>query len=230
MTSPAFDPVTAGSTPDPAGPTGPAGSSTGRLDWRGLLLENLAVLVGFVLAGAAAGWVWERWATPPDGAVVGRKWNLGYRVDGDYIVGDTDSFSHAFAVVGTFVLVCAAVGLVLGVVAAFACRRSELVTLAVVAASSALAVFVCYRVGLALGPADPTAAAAKAVDGTMLSGDLAIDQLAPFVVLPLAALVGLAVTYFLTAGVSAGVSEAGRVDLSPADRSVDPPAPQRTPG
>lgn len=219
----------------------PAGSSPvarGRARWRGVVLENLAVLVVFAVSGAAAGWAWERWATPPDGLVLDGRWNLGLAVDAGALVNDPDSFTRAFSVVGTFVVVCAVVGLVLGVVSALACRRSELVTLATVAASSALAAYLCYRVGLTLGPADPTGAAADAADGTMLLGDLAIDQLTPFLALPVAALTGLAVTYFLTAGVSAGVEEASRVGLPreghrPDDRPdhpVDPGAPRHVAG
>ena len=216
MSSPTYDPVPTGSYPDPAGRRTPGP----RVAWRGIVLENLVVVVVFAVAGAAAGWCWERWATPASGAVVDGTWKLGYRVEGDFFVGDPDSFTRAFGVVGTFMLVGALTGLVLGVLVALLCRRSELVSVVVVAASSALAVFVCYRVGLALGPPDPTTA--KVANGTMLDGDLSIDQLSPFVVLPLAALVGLTVSYLFTSGVSAGVDEARRVEL-PAPAA--PPAP-----
>jgi hypothetical protein len=225
VSSPTYDPASAGATLDPATGRADRPADRARLAWRGLVLENLAVLAAFAVVGLVAGWLWERWATPPTGAVVDGSWNLGRRVDGDYLVGDTDSLGHAFEVVGTFVLVGAAAGLVLGVLVALLCRRSELVTLVVVAASSVLAVFLCYRVGLALGPSDPGVAASGSADGTMLSGDLAIDQLSPFVGLPLAALVGLTVTYLFTTGVSAGVTEARRLDLGPAG---SPPAASPT--
>ncbi len=195
-----------GSASDPAGRRTPGP----RVAWRGLLLENLAVVVVFAVVGAAAGWCWERWVTPASGVVVDGTWMVGERVDGSI---DRDSLIRVFGVVGTFMLVTAVTGLVLGVLVAVLCRRSELVSVVVVTASSALAVFLCYRVGLALGPSDPTAAAAKAANGTMLDGDLSIDQLSPFVVLPLAALVGLTVSYLFSSGVSAGAGEARRIDL-----------------
>jgi hypothetical protein len=222
VSSPTYDPASVGATRGPV--TGRAGRPAS-VAWRGLVLENLVVLAAFALVGVAAGWLWERWATPPTGTVVDGTWNFGYRVDGRDVVADTDAFGHSFDVIGSFVVVGAAAGLVLGVLVALLCRRSELVTLAVVAASSALAVFLCYRVGLALGPADPTVAASTAADRTMLSGDLGIDQLSPFVGLPLAALLGLTVTYLFTTGVSAGVNETRGLDLGPAGA---PPATSHT--
>lgn len=219
MTSAAFDPVTADPTPQ-----GGRVARTGWSAWRGLVLENLAVLVVFALAGALAGWLWERWATPPTGVALDGEWILGARVDGDFLVRDPEALGHAFGVVGTFAVVCGVTGLILGVVAAYACRRSELVTLAVVAVSSVVAVFLCYRIGLSLGPVDPTAAAATADNGAALTGSLAIDQRTPFVALPLGALVGLTVSYLLTTGVSAGVAGSRSVELG---RPVDLPPTAR---
>lgn len=179
------------------------------------------MLVVFAVVGAGLGWLWERWATPPTGVVASDGLQLGFRVSGDYLDPDAAAMGHVFGVVGTYAVLCAGAGLVLGVVAAVLCRRSELVTLVVVAGSSALAAFVCYRVGLALGPDDPAAQVAQARIGTVVTGDLSIDQLSPFVVLPMAALIGLAVTYLLTTGASAGVAGTRRIDLD---------APARTPG
>lgn len=184
--------------------------------WRGTLIENAAVLLAFALAGLVAGWVWQRWATPATGVVLEGTWRLGVRIEGDYLVSDGTSYGRAFGVIGTYVVVCAVGGLVLGIVTALVCRRSELVTLAAVAAGSALAAFLCYRIGLSQGPPDPTVAARTADDATMLSGSLAIEQLSPFVAWPLAALLALAVTYLFTTGASAGASEARRIELGPA--------------
>lgn len=203
----------------PASPTGPGRRP--RPTVRGIVVENAVVLLVLAVAGAVAGWVWQRWATPPTGAVLDGRWRLGFRIEGDFLVGDASGFERAFGVVGTYVVVCGATGLVLGVVVALVCRRAELVTLATVALGSALAAFVCYRVGLALGPADPSDAARSAGDGTVLTGSLAIDQLAPFVALPLLALVGLAFTYMLTTTASAGAAETRRIVLP---RSGNAPA------
>lgn len=193
-------------------PRATAGSRV-RRSWRGLVLENVAVVVVFALAGVGAGWFWERWATPASGVVLDGAWRLGFRVEGDFLTGDATSFQRAFGVVGTYVVVCAVVGLVLGVLTAVLCRRSELVTLAAVLVGSALAAFLCYRVGLALGPPDPAVAARTADDGAVLVGDLSIDRRSPFVAMPLVALVALASTWFLTTSASVGAAEARRVDL-----------------
>lgn len=203
--------VTASETPAaPVRPTRRAGAGV-----RGIVVENLAVVVVLGLAGVAAGWVWQRWATPASGVVLDGSWRLGYRIEGDFLVGDATTFERAFGVIGTYLVVCGATGLVLGVLVALVCRRAELVTLAAVALGSALAAFACYRVGLALGPDDPAVAARTAADGTVLSGDLGIDRLAPFVAFPLLALVGLAVTYMLTTTATASAAGARRNELPP---------------
>ncbi|MCW2816168.1 MAG: hypothetical protein JWN84_3623 [Nocardioides sp.] len=196
-----------------SGTPGATAGSRARRAWRGLVVENVVVVVVFALAGAGAGWFWERWATPAAGVVLEGAWRLGFRVEGDFLTGDSTSFQRAFGVIGTYAVVCAVVGLVLGVLAALLCRRSELVTLVAVLLGSVVAAFVCYRVGLALGPPDPAVAARTAENGTVLVGDLSIDRRSPFVVLPLVALLSLASTYFLTTSASAGAAGARRIDL-----------------
>lgn len=211
-------------------PTGTAPAparSRSRHEWRLVILENVGALVVFAAGGAVAGWVWERWATVPQGVVFEGKWRLGYRIEGDYFVGDNDLFQRAFGVVGTFVVVGLLAGLVIGVVASLACRRSELATLVAVAAGSVLAAVVCYRVGLALGPPDPAGVARKAADGTIVPGNLAISQHSPFIAWPLGSLLGLAAVYLLTSSVSAGVAETRRVDLGGPTGPGAPVAPTR---
>ena len=182
----------------PAPPTGPGRRP--RPTVRRIVVENVAVLVAFAVAGAVAGFVWQRWATPPTGAVLDGRWRLGFRIEGDFLVGDASGFERAFGVVGTYVVVCGATGLLLGVVVALRVPPRRAGDPGAVALGSALAAFVCYRVGLALGPDDPTPAARAAANGTVLPGDLSIDQLAPFVALPLWPWSGLAFTYLLTCG------------------------------
>jgi hypothetical protein len=201
---------------------------TGRVAWGPVVLENLGVLVVFALGGALAGWIWERWVTLPQGVVFEGRWRLGYRIEGDYFVGDNDLFQRAFGVIGTFVVLGLLIGLVIGVLAPLVCRRSELVTLTVVAAGSVLAAVVCYRVGLALGPPDPAGVARTAADGTIVAGNLSLAQRSPFIAWPVGSLVGLAAVYLLTSGVSAGMKETRRVGLSGPDGprgSEEPVAP-----
>lgn len=195
-----------------------------RVPWRRLVLEHAGVLVLFAAGGALAGWVWQRWATVPQGVAFDGDWRLGYRIEGDFFVGDNDWFQQAFGVVGTYVVLGAATSVVIGVVASLVCRRSEVVTLVVVAAGSVLAAVICYRLGLALGPPDPAGLARNAADGTIIQGDLAIKQHSPFVVWPLGSLIGLTMVYFLTSGVSAGMAETRSVDLGgPAPGTPVPP-------
>lgn len=213
----------------PAGTAHTPAPASRRPDWRGILLESVGVLALFAAGGALAGWIWEKWATVPQGVAFDGEWRLGYRIEGDFFVGDNDWFERAFGVIGTYVVLGVVSGLVIGVVVSLVCRRSELATLAAVAVGSVLAAFVCYRVGLALGAPDPASVARGAADGTIIPADLAIEQRGPFVVWPLGSLIGLTMVYLLTSGVSAGVAETRRVDLGKAPGSDVPVPPTRQP-
>lgn len=212
----------------PAGTAHAPAPASRRPDWRGILLESAGILVVFAAGGALAGWIWHTWATVPQGVAYQGDWRLGYRIEGDYFVGDNDWFERAFGVIGTYVVLGVVTGLVIGVVASLVCRRSELATLVAVVAGSVLAAVVCYRIGLALGAPDPASVARGAADGTIIPADLAIDQRGPFVVWPLGSLIGLTMVYLLTSGVSAGVAETRRVDLDkvPAADTPGPPTHQ----
>lgn len=197
-------------TTDLPAPAAPAPSAPRRrvdlsgVRWRRLALENLAVLVVFAAVGLGAGWLWAELFDPPVGVVQDQQW---FYVDYDTI-GRVFSGTALYAVIGVLA------GLVLGVVAALVCRVSEMVTLVAVATGSVLAAYLAHQVGLARSPGNPYLLALVVPDGTELDGALRVSGNSPFVVWTIGSLIGLAVTYFLTAGVSAGVAEAERVDLS----------------
>ncbi len=187
--------------PASAAPASPVATARGRrVTWRGVVVESLVVLAGFALVGAGAGWIWERWATPPEGVVVEGTWRLGYTVQGAFFVSDYQWLDRGFGVIGTFVVVTLVGGLLTGLAAALLGRRAELATLLAVAGGSAVAAYLCYRVGLGLGPPDPAVAATAADDGTILAGDLALGEPSPFVAWAVGALLSLTFTYLLTTG------------------------------
>lgn len=166
----------------------------------GDLLEPLVVVALFAGAGAAAGWLWERWWNPIGGVVVDGTWVAGYRPVGDTFVFDFPSLKGFFDSTAEYVVIGVVAGLVLGVLCSLLGRRSEIVMLAAVVIGAALAGFVAYRLGTHLGPVDPATLEADAADGTALPSSLTISGASPFVAWPLGALLGLALTYLLTVG------------------------------
>ncbi len=185
------DGMTPGATAPPdAGPT--------RSRLLGQLLEPLVVLAVFAAAGAAAGWLWERWWTPTAGVVIDGTWIPGYRPQGDVFVFDFPSLEGFFDATAQYVVIGVAAGLVLGVAVSLLGRRSELVMLVAVVLGSALASLIAYRLGTHLGPVDPTTLEASAPDGTALPAALAVPGRSPFVAWPLGALIGLGLTYLFT--------------------------------
>lgn len=172
--------------------------------WSRILVEAAAVLVLFAVVGAGAGWLWRQVWNPPLGVVEQRQW----------LYVDFNAVGHLFGGTGLFAVIGFGAMVVAGVVAALACRGSELVTLVVVALAGGLAAFVAYQVGTAPNGPDPRLLALVLDDRTQLPGLLEVTGRPPFLAWPLGALVGLAGTYVLTTGVSAGVAEARRVDLA----------------
>ncbi|CAN5321135.1 hypothetical protein BH09ACT12_BH09ACT12_03330 [soil metagenome] len=176
-----------------------AGTRPGLL---GQVVEALLVLAVFAAAGLGAGWLWERWWTPTNGVVLDGTWVPGYRPEGDLFVFDFPSLAGFFDGTAEYVVLGVGAGLVLGVLCSLLGRRSELVMLGAIVGGSVLASLIAYRFGTHLGPVDPTSLAAAADDGTSLSANLAIKGASPFVAWPLGALLGLCLTYLLTAASS----------------------------
>ncbi|MGA8255967.1 MAG: hypothetical protein WB767_05260 [Nocardioides sp.] len=157
-----------------------------------MLAQALLVVAVFAGVGAACGWLWFTVWTPPSGGVQ----------DGVWLYEDFASIGDVFDATALYVVVGVGVGALLGVLTAVLVRRAELLMLVAVLAGSALAAWLSYRVGLHLSAPDPTTLAAGLPDGTQLDGNLELPGRSPFIAWPLGALVGLAVTYFLTTTVA----------------------------
>lgn len=145
------------------------------------LLVVLAVTIG---AGAVAGLVWEWLWTPPVGVVQHHRWVL-----------DEAALRDDFSGTGTYIAVAAVAGVLVGALVALLFDRSELVTLVALVVGSVVAGWLMYRVGLAVGPADPRALARTAEEGAHLPGQLKVLGWSPFVAFPSGALVGLVVVF-----------------------------------
>lgn len=149
-------------------------------------LVQLAIAVAVLaVVGVAAGVVWEWVWTAPVGVVVDHRW----------LAQDEVSLRGQFTATGWYVVVGAAAGLVGGAVVSLFVDRFPLVTLVGIVVGSALAAWLMYRVGVALGPADPATLAQTAKDGTHLPARLSVSGASPWISLPAGALVSLAMVF-----------------------------------
>ena len=151
-----------------------------------LVLRAVGVLTAYAAAGAAAGWVWFRLWTPPDGVVADGRWY-------------TTETGLRQAASGTwwYGVVALVTGLLLGAVTALVCRRGELLTLMAVVAGSALAAWLMWVVGRHLSPPDPALLARSSPDDAHLQGALTVGGVSPFLALPIGSLTGLAAVLLL---------------------------------
>jgi hypothetical protein len=159
----------------------------GRPAWLGTVLEGLAVLTAFAGTGALGGLLWVRLWDQPRGVVSDHEWytsESGLRAD--------------VAGTGWYVVIAVLAGLLLGVLAAWLGRRSELVTLAAVVGGSVLAAYLMLQVGHHRSPPDPHVLALTAKDGTKLDGALEVHGWPPKTAFSFGALVGLALVYAST--------------------------------
>lgn len=178
-------------TSDPGTPPGPTHEST-----RGstLLRRFGVVLALFVVAGAAAGALWERLWDAPAGLVYEGRWFL-----------EPAGPDVSFEGIALFVAIAFPLGLVLGALAGL-WRGHEAAMVVMVLVAACLATGAMYAVGSMLGPGDPQALAAGRPDYTPLDGGLGLtapDQgrvpwhSTALVAMPAGAMAGLVVTYLL---------------------------------
>ncbi|SED30783.1 hypothetical protein SAMN04489844_4147 [Nocardioides exalbidus] len=148
----------------------------------------------FLLAGAAAGVLWEWLWDPTTGLTYQGQWYL-----------EPAGPDRSFSSIALFVVIAVPLGLVLGVLCGI-WRGHEVVTTVSVLVAAVAAGFLMYAVGHALGPADPQVLAAAKPDYTKLPGDLGLtapdaDRVAwhssALLALPAGAMAGLVGTYLL---------------------------------
>jgi MFS family permease len=148
------------------------------------LLEGVVVLAIFAAVGAACGWFWEHRSTPPSGLAYQGKW-----------YPDSTGTEHVFDATGSFVVIAAIAGLVLGLLCAWLFSASEIVTVLAILAGGALAAWLMHTVGMHLAPSDPLARAKDAKDLTPLGGTLRTSGDSYRVAFPSAAVLGAALVY-----------------------------------
>jgi hypothetical protein len=149
------------------------------------VLGVLAVLLAFGLVGAAAGVSWHALWEPAPEAVVYRR--------APYFMPDGE-----FRSTGLYVAIAAPVGLILGLVLTWWCRRNPLTMVLSVLAGSVVAGAVMIGVGLLLSPADPQEAARHAAEMTTVPGMLRVQPGAAWCVFPFGAMLGALIVLLTT--------------------------------
>jgi hypothetical protein len=148
----------------------------------------VGIVVWCAVAGYVAGRIWmTRWHAPT-GQVVSHVWYPSPWDEGN---------RAAFKATGWFVLIALPLGLFTGIVAGIAGRGREITTMVAVLIGTCVFSAVMLAYGVHAAPADPTAAAKKAADGTVLLGTLAHPGIAALAVAPAAALGCLGFIYLL---------------------------------
>lgn len=170
---------------------GAGGAATGR---RTALVRLAVVAAVFLVAGAAAGALWEWLWHPPVGLSYHGEWFL-----------EPAGPDFSFDGIALFVLIAFPLGLVLAVLAGLR-HGDEVATVLTVLVAAGLASVVMYAVGSSLGPGDPQALAAGSADYTRIDGDLGLTapdrDRVPYhstalVALPAGAMAGLVGMYLL---------------------------------
>lgn len=139
----------------------------------------LPSLVALVVLAVVAGGLWALLAKPAQ---------LEAREQG--IVLTEAASGRQFGVVVTFVLIGIVLSFGWAAVVAWRLPRHDWFLVPLFAVATGAASLVAWQVGMLLGPDDPAAAHGLAI-GDTVSAQLAVDAVAPFLVWPLFALVGL---------------------------------------
>ncbi len=152
--------------------------------WLRPFVEGAVVLAIFAASGAACGWFWEHRSTPPSGVAYQGKW-----------YPDGTGTEHVFDATGSFVVIAAIAGLVLGLLCAWLFTASEIVTVLAVLTGGALAAWLMHTVGMHLAPPDPLERAKDAKDLTPVGGTLRTSGDSYRVAFPGAAVLGPALVF-----------------------------------
>ncbi len=141
--------------------------------------------VAMLVLGAVGGLLWLWLAKPAEWEVTSRG-----------VILTEEAARGQFAVVVTFVSVGAVLSLIWGWAGGRSLRELGWVLVPVFAAVAGVAAVIAWQVGVALGPSDPRETVEPAL-GDRLPSPLEIDAVAPFLVWPMFALLGLLVSAWL---------------------------------
>lgn len=142
--------------------------------------DAVVVLAVFLVAGAAAGWLWhEIWAPAPEAS--------GYFVSTGEPVFPSESYIRA---TGLYALIAGCLGAFLGAALAYLFDRDEVVTVLAVLVGAVAGGHVMAVVGNQLGPDDPPDRIAPPVDLSGIVDALHAEPAVIWTVMPAAAVAG----------------------------------------
>lgn len=145
-----------------------------------VVLVDVLVIVGvFAVAGVLAGVVWPHLVAPVTVT----------RTDFGLLTGET-ALSNRFATDGSFTVLGAGIGLVLGGLLTWWRHTDEVVTVIAVAVGAALASLIAASLGHQLGPEDPTSVLRHAKVGATALEVVKVTTKGAYFVWPVMALVG----------------------------------------
>ncbi len=143
-----------------------------------LLRKLILTAAAMLLLGVAAGFVWERLATPAE-------WEVR---QGGIVMGEAAAKGD-FAVIVVFIAVGALASLLWGAFAAWTLRDLGWIVTPLIIVLTAIASVIAWRLGIRLGPPDPASVKGLTV-GDHVPAKLAVDGIAPFLVWPIFGLAG----------------------------------------
>jgi len=146
-------------------------------DHRASARDVIVVLLTFAAAGALGALLWHWWWSPaPTGFVFEKEPYFGPDLE--------------FRSTGTYVVVSAGLGFLLGLLLTYLLDRDEVVTLVALVVGGVLAAGVMALVGHLLGPESAAEVARAAADGDSVKADLRVQPGAAYLIFPVASLVG----------------------------------------
>ncbi|WP_169570411.1 hypothetical protein [Nocardioides insulae] len=155
---------------------------------RRMLVRTVLVLLVFTAVGAACGYLWAEIWDPATGVVIDHTW-----YPSPWETGQQAQFDAT----GWYVVIAAAAGLVLGLLAALIAAGSELVMLVTVLLGSLLGAWTMRWVGLAQGPPDPQHLAASLPDNSTLPSAMELWGPATWLAFPFGAMLALTIVFLL---------------------------------
>ncbi|MTB87459.1 hypothetical protein H9L21_06115 [Aeromicrobium senzhongii] len=162
-------------------------------------------LLGVMASGVPAAFVWWGLGRPSQWLATERG-----------LVLTEENATGRFQVVAVFTLVGVVLGLVAGVLVQRITRSAQWQTVVGLAGAASAASLVCWRLGVWLGP-QPVRDATGLEVGDVVRDQFAVDTIVPFLLWPLAAVLGYTITLYLS---SDGVDEDDEQSAEVSERSA----------
>jgi hypothetical protein len=150
-------------------------------------------VVLFAISGALSGVLWEGLWDAPAGVAYQDQWFL-----------EPSGPDYSFAGTGLYVVVAVVAGILTAFALGWWWPRNELAGLAAIVVGSVLAGWVMFKVGHALGPADPHVLAVGQDDLTPIPSDLTLAGRSAYTAFPIGAMFASLYVFLIATGRGSG--------------------------